>query len=67
MSRKAPRTRLRRFRVSARFERKWADTWIGAYWSPDGHDDERPWRSGTVWICLVPCFPLKINWWEQVR
>ena len=47
-----------RFRV--RIERKWADTWIGAYWSPD-----ETWRSGTVWVCIVPCFPLKIDWWPK--
>ena len=47
-------------RVRARFERKWADTWIGAYWSPD-----ETWASGTVWVCVIPCFPLKIDWWRR--
>jgi hypothetical protein len=48
------------WRVKVRLERKWADTWIGAYWSKD-----ETWRSGTVWICVVPCFPLKIDWWRR--
>jgi hypothetical protein len=50
---------MRRLRFRARFEWKGADTWLGAYWSPDG-----TWASGTVWICLLPCVPLKIDWWH---
>lgn len=43
-----------------RFERKWQDLWVGAFWKTTKMKTdlgEVPWVT-EVWICFVPCFPL---------
>ena len=32
------------------------DAWIGVYW------DRSP-RALFVYICIVPCFPIRLTWW----
>jgi len=39
--------------MKVRFEFKFADLWIGAYWA---HIDSIL----HVWVCVLPCFPLHI-------
>lgn len=51
---------LRLGKIRARLEFKPADLWIGFYGSPD-----ETWGTGSLWICLIPCLPVHIDWWAQ--
>jgi len=31
------------------------DMWIGLFW-------RRGWQEWTAWLCLVPCFPLRVHY-----
>ncbi len=46
--------------MKVRFELKWNDMWIGAYWTAQwSHEVEaHVWH---VWICFLPCLPLHIQ------
>lgn len=45
---------------SARFEFKFQDMWIGAFWKKDPHKV----TACDIWICFIPCVPLHISvWW----
>lgn len=46
------------------------DVWIGVYWTRDEVKITRPAWDGfdyrqrmTAYICLVPCFPIRVWWW----
>lgn len=41
--------------MTARFEFKLEDFWIGVFWR---HGE----LNSHVWICLIPCFPLHLEW-----
>ncbi len=41
--------------VTARFELKLQDLWIGVYWRRREHQID-------IWLCLLPCVPLHITW-----
>ena len=57
-------------------ERKWQDAWIGAYWAVETENyrrcpsyqagvpgrDTAVYRRVDLWICVVPCFPIHIQW-----
>lgn len=62
--------------IRARFELKWQDAWVGAFWNgprkvwtDDVEEAQRRLGLGGVfgtrvldlWICLVPCLPLHIT------
>lgn len=58
VNRTRPLTRWRKAsRWRWRIECKLADAWLGVYLAPD-----ETWRSGTVWVCVVPCLPIHIDW-----
>jgi hypothetical protein len=40
------------------------DAWIGAYWSRELTQVAKHERSEifTLYICLVPCFPIRLTW-----
>jgi len=40
--------------IKWKFERKWADKWIGVYHKQRG-------AILHVWICIIPCFPLHLE------
>ena len=42
-------------KLSVAVEWKPVDLWVGAFWK--GDRDER-----TVWICLLPCVPIRIHY-----
>lgn len=49
-------------KLAIRFEKKWQDVWVGAYWhrSIGGMD---------IWICILPTLPIhirifKVNQWQ---
>ena len=48
--------------LKARFEFKLADLWVGLFWKREPAWRHYPWSRTHVWICLVPCFPLHIEW-----
>jgi hypothetical protein len=52
----------------ARFEVKWQDAWVGAFWksTPVLTDDGPKTIATDVWICLVPCVPLHLTFWWPV-
>lgn len=52
--------RVGRWNLRAQLQRKWADVWVGVYIAPD-----ESMGSGTAWICVVPCFPVKVDWWRS--
>lgn len=39
----------------ARFEWKWADLWVGLFFKRAGN-------SVDIWLCMLPCIPLHIQW-----
>jgi hypothetical protein len=46
------------WRVGLEFQPR--DLWIGVYWIKGA-------LSTTIYICLVPCFPIVIWTWEELR
>jgi hypothetical protein len=44
-------------KIAVYFEKR--DMWIGCYWLVEGRER---WRRLTVYICLVPCFPIRLRW-----
>lgn len=44
--------------VWARFEFKLEDFWIGAFWRREA-------ARWDIWVCLIPCFPLHLTWWDE--
>jgi hypothetical protein len=42
-------------KVSISIQLKPQDLWVGAFWKRS----EGGW---TVWICLLPCLPIRIHW-----
>ena len=55
-------------KLDARFEFKLQDMWLGWYWRTTYcSTDDGPQKFATsIWICLVPCFPLHITIWHTV-
>jgi hypothetical protein len=51
--------RISQYRWRVRLELKLADLWLGVYLSPD------PAPSGTIYVCVVPCLPLHVDWWKK--
>jgi hypothetical protein len=53
--------------VRVRLEFVPQDLWVGAYWrisDPDlGHARR---RRVDVWLCLLPCLPLRLTWFYEV-
>ncbi len=43
--------------MKAKLEFKLQDLWIGAFWKRDHTNSIQH-----LWICLVPCLPLHIQW-----
>lgn len=43
--------------VSLKFEPR--DLWIGVYWN-------RPYWGLEVYICIVPCLPIKLTWYYEL-
>lgn len=41
--------------MTAKFEFKLEDFWIGIFW-------RRGELNSHVWVCLIPCFPLHLEW-----
>lgn len=41
-------------RVRARFEWKFEDFWVGAFWRREG-------AVLHVWVCILPCIPLHVE------
>jgi hypothetical protein len=46
--------------MSIRLEWKPQDAWIGAYWK----QTEERWH---LWICLLPCLPIHLQWTRRVE
>ena len=45
------------------------DIWVGVYWDR-GCGSHVPWAKGLrrmwrVYICIVPCLPLRLEWWTD--
>lgn len=50
------------FRLSAAFEFKLQDCWIGAYWKRIESSSVSCERVQVdVWVCLLPCLPLHVR------
>jgi len=49
--------------ITARFEWKFADLWVGAFWKTTySHFNDEPAPTCTdVWVCILPCVPLHIT------
>lgn len=49
--------------VSARFEVKIEDAWVGVYWrkTPCLTDDGPKTIATDIWICVIPCLPLHLT------
>lgn len=39
-------------------EFKLQDFWVGAFWDITRYN-------GDIWICLIPMFPIHIEWWGR--
>lgn len=55
-------------RVTARFEWKLQDLWIGVFWKTTRcrtDEGEKPFATD-IWICLLPCVPLHVTVWHPV-
>jgi hypothetical protein len=55
-------------RIDCRFEWKPEDLWIGAFWRrTEAKTDEGQKRiATTIWICLIPCVPLRVTIWRPI-
>lgn len=41
------------------------DIWIGAYWNvEDSGDPNDAIKEYSVYICLIPCFPIRLLWFR---
>lgn len=48
--------------LTARFEVKFADMWIGAFWKKGEYDYLPQLQEYDLWVCVVPCLPLHVRW-----
>lgn len=49
--------------VETRLEFKLEDFWVGIFWRWQEHRLHQP-DALDVWVCLVPCLPLHITWYD---
>lgn len=56
------RIRPSRWLASVAIEWKPEDLWIGAFWKRTPFDG---FVGYSLWICLLPCFPLHIWWYKR--
>lgn len=47
-------------KITAYFEKR--DIWIGVYWDKQKNTFLDKPEHCAVWICIIPCLPIKISW-----
>jgi len=53
-------------KVSVQWEPR--DLWVGAYWDVTINSGEFGYYDGRwfdVWLCLVPCVPIHVEWYRR--
>jgi hypothetical protein len=44
------------------------DLWIGVYWNTDNWGDETKFlKEYSIYVCIVPCLPIRITWYRPVK
>lgn len=55
---------IREWGLSVSFLFEPRDVWVGLYWKSDPILDAPGVHDFTVYVCLLPCLPLRVHYWR---